>query len=621
MGTMYSQAPVISFYEVTDLELVSTNSGEHGGVVAMLDRTVTKAGKDALKHLLTHPTADAQVIKARQALIQQLRDPAFRALIEEKLATIAKHEARLRRCFEKGFEEQTATALNENYFSSSVLKKYNNSATALDLNNAGQFFLIFTPLLEFGLYHGPFARWLEIACSHPHHNAAPIITDATSITPAVTTSPVVASKKTKKINHVSARKQGSSEHSDHHHDHSKCGRSCSSKKEVSNVQATEFSWKNALKNVLIWGHGAFAFAAFLKLAKDYYHRIEMVNAVHQSMISVNACINASVEISNALATGSIAASLLDTDVLMNIGAIEPDLVQQSADKCFAVDQHNHLSIFSRVGKTLASYTTVRKDQKTIEQLLSAVGSIDAMLSIAKVMDEPGTVYNFVTLRDGSEAYISLENFVHPQLTLVAAVKNSIILGDANNPKKLIITGPNKSGKSSVTKAIAVNVVLAQTFGIVAASAGTITPMHRLITYINIHDDLSEDASKMVAELKRTDKAVQELNALEGKAPSLCLFDDSLFCSTQSKEGEKLAYRFVKRLTTFSSSIIFVVTHYELLTNLATEMAGTVVNYRIGLINNADGNVASTYQLEPGISPRDAIFSIVKQGHEHGDLLG
>jgi hypothetical protein len=42
----------------------------------------------------------------------------------------------------------------------------------------------------------------------------------------------------------------------------------------------------------------------------------------------------------------------------------------------------------------------------------------------------------------------------------------------------------------------------------------------------------------------------------------------------------------------------------------TETRGLMGNYHIGLEKDAQGNIISTYHLHPGISPRDAIFSIV-----------
>ncbi len=586
--------PVISSYEIADLELISSCNGE-SGVVGVLDRTVTKAGKEALKRLLTQPTADANIIKARQALIQYLRNPDVRASVESKLATIAQHEAKLRMCFEQGFQEQTAAALKENYFSSNIFKKYNSSSTALDVNNAGQFFLIFTPLLELSLFHGPFARWLGTSCGHDH------------------------SHDHKKVESCSTEHK----HDNHHHDHDGC---CDHdhhhdqpKEETSCCKETGFSWKNAFKNVLLLGHGALGVIATLKMAKDYFHRMSVVDSVHQAMISVNACMSASADIRNLLVASAINAAGIDAELLMAINTIEPELMGQCSNKCFNVTKKNHLSIFSRVGPTLSSYTMALNKQTTIEQLLSSVGSIDAMLSIAKLMDEPSSTYNFVTLREGSEPYIKLDNFIHPQLASAEAIKNSIILGDKAQTK-LVITGPNKAGKSSVTKAIAVNCVLAQSFGVITAGSGVITPMHRIITYINIHDNMVGGISSFLGELKRTDVAEQELKALNGKAPSLCLFDDSLFRTTQPQEGEMLAYRFVKRLAALSSSIVFVVTHYELLSSLAAETSGCVMNCRIGLVKDVTGNVTSTFKLEPGVSPRDAIFSIVKQGSGQAELL-
>jgi len=228
-------------------------------------------------------------------------------------------------------------------------------------------------------------------------------------------------------------------------------------------------------------------------------------------------------------------------------------------------------------------------------------------------------YSFAHYQEGITPFIKLDNFIHPQLG-TNGIQNNIILSKDAQTDKMIITGPNKAGKSSITKAIVVNLVLAQTVGIAAATNAVITPIHRIITYVNIHDNLSENASMFLTEIMRADRTLVELSALNGNAPSIALFDDSLFRSTQPAEGEQAAYRFIKKICDLDSTIALVVTHFEQLTKLEDETHGSVRNYHIGLDTDSAGNVISTYHLKPGISPRDAIFSIVANETYQSDLL-
>lgn len=553
-------SPVISSQAVIDLELIE---GEQGPCVATaLDRTITKAGKKELRQMLVSPTADVSVLKARQELISFLRKAEVRAAVERELITIAEHEEGLQRCFEQGFHEQTMNALKNNYFSTSFLKKYNRSPYALEINNLGQVGLIFVPLFEHFIFHSAMSKFLGTGCNHSH---------------------------------------------EHHHHH------------CSHHHVPSSSWKDAIRKTVVAGHFMFSLVSFYKMANDYWHRMGVVNRVHQGVVSINACVHAGLTIGDMVGKSSVAFADIETRSLLDRSGIDAILVGSSMYSSFAPKKKNNLQVISRVGPTLAAYTTALEQQEHIQQLLSATGSIDALLSIAKVLDEPVGHYNFVTLEEGTKPFVVLKDFVHPLLVTMDSVKNSVTF-DGQHPSKMVITGPNKAGKSSVTKAIAVNCVLAQTFGIVAAASGAMVPLQRIITYINIRDNLSTDTSSFIAEIKRIDAVLKDLQALEGKGSSLCLFDDSLCRSTQSEAGEQLAVRFVKQLTEFASSIIFVVTHYEGLTKLEAETGGAIVNYRIGLYTGNGNKVSSSYLLEPGISPRDAIFSIVKQGTIAHELL-
>jgi DNA mismatch repair ATPase MutS len=172
---------------------------------------------------------------------------------------------------------------------------------------------------------------------------------------------------------------------------------------------------------------------------------------------------------------------------------------------------------------------------------------------------------------------------------------------------------DKSGKSSFIKAIALNALLAQTLGIAAAQKADLTPFTRIITYITIADDISNDESMFVAELLRAKKCLATLSALEGNGFSLTIVDDSLFKSTDFEHGQAAAYKFVKDLGAFGSNITLVATHFEALTQLEQATGGLFKNYQMQIQTDATGQKQSSFQLKPGCSPRESVFDIISSG--------
>jgi hypothetical protein len=404
----------------------------------------------------------------------------------------------------------------------------------------------------------------------------------------------------------------------HNHGHGHKG--CSHGHHHAAPTALDTVWDIGGKAFLI-GHGIFTVLNVAELIKLFLHKARIIDIIHQEVISICACMQAAALIGTLIKQLPLAAAALDIDILPALLDNHRELIEQSVNEDFADTGNNHVRVYSRVGPTLATYLLHWDKKDTIQRIMRAVGAVDALLSTSTLLSEPNSSYSFATYLPGIEPYVEMVDFVHPQLIGHAGVHNSIILGrNADQPTKLIITGPNKAGKSSITKAITVNLVLAQSLTIAAATKMLFTPMNRIITYINIHDNLADNASMFYAEMVRTSQSLQELTQLEGKVPAFALFDDSLCRSTQPEEGELAAYRFIKKICNLQSTIALVVTHFEQLTSLEEEFAGSVRNCHVGLTQDQQGRVISTYNLVPGISARNTIFSLLAGEGLQTDIL-
>ena len=568
LATISANSPVITQTELIDLELISRNTGDAGGILPVIERTMTQVGHDAFISLLSNPITDIKTLQTRQQLIKSLQNPQLNEKVRDQLLIIKQHESKLRRCFDKESRNKIAASLEKSYYRLGRLQGLNDSAIALDIMHLYEFFSLFGPLIEHVMMHFV-VDLLEAKINNSNTNERQI------------------------------------GHSKHHH---LPGTSCA----VCALQPKPESakWLHHLFSAFKIGHFVFHLFNFKEMIDHLIYKAEVINVVHQEIISVNACIQACAVISDILKNEPLAAANINADLLTLLCEHYTELVVDSIDPQFADNDNNNLGLFSRVGPTLAMYKGLGEQANLINQIMQAAGAIDAILAASTLMNEQPAQYSFAQYQEGIAPYIKLDGFIHPQLTGTDCIQNSFVLSKDTNTDKLVITGPNAAGKSSITKAMVVNLVLAQTLGVVAAKNALLTPMHRIITYINIRDNLAGGASAFASELTRTNNILYELSTLNGTAPSLALFDDSLFRTTQPIEGEIEAYKFIKKICNFDSTIALVVTHFEQLTKLEGETNGLVRNYHIGLDKDAQGNIISTYHLHPGISPRDAIFSIV-----------
>src|SRR5262249_48285034 len=128
------------------------------------------------------------------------------------------------------------------------------------------------------------------------------------------------------------------------------------------------------------------------------------------------------------------------------------------------DPESSLGILSRVGPTLNQYKRIKQQHQLLKSVMHHVGDVDALVTIA----------HWCTNADCNQARFCFANYIQTDSPLLVmrglwnigldsntVVKNDVQLGTATCPKKIVITGPNKAGKSSILKAVGLNIILAQ----------------------------------------------------------------------------------------------------------------------------------------------------------------
>lgn len=260
------------------------------------------------------------------------------------------------------------------------------------------------------------------------------------------------------------------------------------------------------------------------------------------------------------------------------------------------------SLMGPVLKAIPSFLNKKTD---LCPALSALAEIDALVSIATLYKEhqdTPQVYSFpdyLPAHNGPQ--LNTSEFWHPMLPADKAVASSLALGSQDATRNIVITGPNTAGKSTVSKAIVLSALFAQTLTIVPATTQSITPFYVFNTYLNIVSDIG-GISQHRAEVRRAIEIIESISNLPQDKFALSIMDE-MFRMTFPHIGATAAYAIGAVLGENKNSLLLLATHYAKLTTLAERPESDFANYRVCAIENGDGSFTFPYTLEPGINSK------------------
>jgi hypothetical protein len=187
-------------------------------------------------------------------------------------------------------------------------------------------------------------------------------------------------------------------------------------------------------------------------------------------------------------------------------------------------------------------------------------------------------------------YTSFKQIYYPHHE--SPIKNDVVIN-----KKIIITGPNAAGKTTIIKSTLMNIILSQQIGYGFYESANIKPYHYLHSYLNIPDTSGRD-SLFQAESRRCKEILDSLEK-ESDKRHFCIFDE-LYSGTNPYEAVASAYGYIDYLSSMKNVDLMLTTHYiSLCNNLKTNKK--IKNYKMKVDLEEDYNVKYLYKLERGIS--------------------
>ncbi len=155
----------------------------------------------------------------------------------------------------------------------------------------------------------------------------------------------------------------------------------------------------------------------------------------------------------------------------------------------------------------------------------------------------------------------------------------------------IITGSNASGKSTYVKAIAINMILAQSINTVLATSAMI-PYANVLTSMAVRDDVLSGESYYMREINYLKRIVQQL---QGERLSLCIVDEILR-GTNTKERIAASVAILEYMCE-KNCLAIVATHDIEVSKL---LEGKYENCHFSEILEAD-DIIFDYKVKEGVS--------------------
>jgi MutS domain V len=237
----------------------------------------------------------------------------------------------------------------------------------------------------------------------------------------------------------------------------------------------------------------------------------------------------------------------------------------------------------------------RQHGQSLRMWLQAWAEFEALNALAAYGYE--NPYNtFPNLTTGP-ACLQASELGHPLLPWTSCVTNDIHLN--RDSPFYIVSGSNMSGKSTLLRAIGLNVVLAFAGAPVRARALRLSGLS-IFASLSLVDSLLNGKSKFLAEVDRLRQAIE--SDVPGR-PVLFLVDE-IFSGTNSRD-RRIAAEAVVRTLVNRGAIGALSTHDLAL----TEMSGAV-NVHMGSRNHGDP-LDFDYRLKPGVTTETNALAIAR----------
>jgi hypothetical protein len=272
-----------------------------------------------------------------------------------------------------------------------------------------------------------------------------------------------------------------------------------------------------------------------------------------------------------------------------------------------------LSKFGEVGYMLKCFYELHSNKEYEECLKHSIGFegyINNLLGVSENLECGKVAFaDFV-----NESKCDFKNQYYPPLMDDSPVKN-----DCSFDKNMIISSPNKSGKTTILKTTTINIIFSQQFGCGFYESATLKPYSHIHSYLNIPDTSGRD-SLFQAESRRCKEILDVISKYNDptKYRHFCNFDE-LYSGTNPEEATKAGHAFLKYLSNYDNVNFILTTHYFSICKRFLK-SDRVQNYKMVVNVLEDGTFDYTYKIKKGISKIKGGVRILKDMNYPDEII-
>jgi hypothetical protein len=239
---------------------------------------------------------------------------------------------------------------------------------------------------------------------------------------------------------------------------------------------------------------------------------------------------------------------------------------------------------------ISTFGALWNNPHQITRLQHWIGSVDALLSISELR---GICFpRYIT-----NGAVQIDGLYHPLVK--GCVRNDYNSSDGH----IILTGPNRGGKTTYCKAVGLAIITAQSWGFAWARSMTLPPFAAILTALESTGRLGE-LSTFEAEIEFAKSVLAQK-----ERPAFIMMDE-IFHSTNAGDGIAASRVFLDQLYAQNNMISIISTHYN---QLAESYDGHGASARmVDATEDAHGILTYTYKVCNGISDKSSVMEILRE---------
>ena len=341
-----------------------------------------------------------------------------------------------------------------------------------------------------------------------------------------------------------------------------------------------------------------------------YQNVNQCQTFYKNIIKINSHL---VELRN-FAKYSIESMESHIDTIRNIPSYEKItsdirlhinyLKQIYAELQYIRDFEFTLNTFTEAGYMLKCYYRLHSNKNHEDGLRYAIGFEGYINNLLGVYD------NMIKGKIAFAEFDSSENCDFKEQYYPPLINETPVKNNCDFKKNMIISSPNKSGKTTILKTTTINIIFTQQMGCGFYKEAKINPYTHIHSYLNIPDTSGRD-SLFQAESRRCKEIIDVIEKYKDpkKCRHFCIFDE-LYSGTNPEEASKAGYAFLKYLNKFENVNFILTTHYFSICKKFNK-SERVQNYKMEVNVLEDGTFEYTYKIKEGISDIKGGIRVLK----------